>query len=268
MEEISSKHNPRIKSLVRLHTSRGRQQQNRIAIFGSREIVRALQVGVEADGIFVCSKLLRQGVLAQVQELVPNFAEVGVSISEELFSKVSFGDRGDGIVMTAIRPNQSLELLAESCAAKTPLLAVVESIEKPGNLGAILRSADGAGIDGVIVADPLTDWFHPNTIRSSLATCFSVNGCVANSDTVQQWLVDNDFQIVAASLDGASDFFACDLTGKTAIVLGNEANGLSSRWQRSNVLAARLPMLGLADSLNVSAAAAVMFYEARRQRML
>jgi len=194
MEEITSKQNPRIKSLVRLHTSRGRQQQNRIAIFGS------------------------------------------------------------------------LETLLNSADSGEPVFAIVESIEKPGNLGAILRSADGAGIDGVIVADPLTDWFHPNTIRASLGTCFSVPGCVCDTATIQQSLLDRGFQIVVASLDGANDFFTCDLAARSAIVLGNEANGVSAAWQSEAFVAVRLPMLGIADSLNVSAAAAVMFYEARRQR--
>lgn len=267
MEEITSKQNPRIKSLIRLHTSRGRQKQNRIAIFGSREIVRALQAGVEPDGLFVCSDLAKPSVVEQVRKSVSNFDDIAVATNEELFSKICFGDRVDGIVMTAGRPEQSLELLIDSCKAKDPLFAVVESIEKPGNLGAILRSADGSGVDGVIVADPLTDWFHPNTVRASLGTCFSVKGCVTDSDSVQKWLLENDFQIFVASLDGSRDFFECDLKGKTAIVLGNEASGLSVQWQKDEFVAARLPMLGIADSLNVSAAAAVMFYEARRQRM-
>lgn len=266
MEEITSRQNPRIKSLIRLHTSRGRQQQGRIAIFGSREIVRALRAGLEPDGLFICPDVAETLVIDNVRRLVSNFEDVAVATNKELFSKICFGDRVDGIVMTAVRPIQSLERLADSVVSKDPLFAVVESIEKPGNLGAILRSADGAGVDAVIVADPLTDWFHPNTIRSSLGTCFSVKGCVSDSESIQQWLLGQGFQVVVASLDGAGDFFDCDLKGKTAIVLGNEANGLSAQWQKDDFVAARLPMLGIADSLNVSAAAAVMFYEARRQR--
>ena len=266
MEEITSKQNPRIKSLVRLHTSRGRQQQNRIAIFGSREIVRALQAGVVPDGLFICRDLIEQSVLEEVANVTTNFEDVAISLDQDLFAKICFGDRVDGIVMTANRPQQSLDMLLESCKSDSPLLAVVESIEKPGNLGAILRSADGAGVDGVIVADPLTDWFHPNTIRASLGTCFSVQGCVSDTASVQGWLLDHSFQVITASLEGACDFFECDLTGNLAVVLGNEANGLTERWQHDAFTAARLPMLGIADSLNVSVAAAVMFYEARRQR--
>ena len=266
MEPITSKQNPRIKNLIRLHSSRGRQKQNRIAVFGSREILRALNSKLVPDELFVCLELIEQSVLDEVRSLVAGFDRVAVSIDKELFSKVCFGDRTDGLVMTAARPEQTLEAFLDSFDSQQPVIAIVEAIEKPGNLGAILRSADGAGIDGVIVADALTDWFHPNTIRSSLGTCFSIAGCVSDSAQVQRMLIDNNFQVVVASLDGAADFYSFNLTQKTAIVLGNEAKGVSSDWQRKEFHAARLPMLGIADSLNVSAAAAAMFYEARRQR--
>jgi len=266
MESIHSHQNPRIKKLVRLHSSRGRQKQNRIAIFGGREILRAIQSGVEPDELFICEQLAEPVLVTEVRSGVSNFDSVASSVTAELFDKICFGDRADGIVMTANRPEQSLDDVFRSSDSESPIIAIVESIEKPGNLGAILRSADGAGLDGLIVADPLTDWFHPNTIRASLGTCFSVPGCVCDTATIQQSLLDRGFQIVVASLEGANDFFTCDLAARSAIVLGNEANGVSAAWQSEAFVAVRLPMLGIADSLNVSAAAAVMFYEARRQR--
>jgi len=265
MEKITSKQNPRIKNLVRLHSSRGRQKQNRIAVFGSREILRALGCGVVAEEFFVCHEQVDPDALSLVQQHAADFS-VAWSIDSELFEKVCFGNRKDGLIMTASRPAQSIDDVFQKVTSSSPLIAVVESIEKPGNLGAILRSADGAGIDAVIVADALTDWFHPNTIRSSLGTCFSIPGCVASSEETQQRLRAEGYQVVVANLEGAKDFHSLDLTVKTAIVLGNEANGVSQAWRREEFHAAKLPMMGIADSLNVSATAAAMFYEARRQR--
>ncbi|QEG21819.1 TrmH family RNA methyltransferase [Mariniblastus fucicola] len=264
MEVISSHQNPRIKKLIKLHSSRGRQKQNRIAVFGSREILRALRSGVAPDEIFVCEPLADAKILTEIRELVAGFESLTRLVPTELFEKICFGDRTDGIVMTADRPELSMDRVFDQSPA--PIIAVVESIEKPGNLGAILRSADGAGLDGLIVADPLTDWFHPNTIRSSLGTCFSVPGSVIDTETLRQRLIDDEFQVIVASLQGATDFYEADLTKKTAIVLGNEAKGVSDAWVRGEFQMAKLPMLGIADSLNVSATAAAMFYEARRQR--
>ena len=223
MEKITSKQNPRIKNLIRLHSSRGRQKQNRIAVFGSREIFRALSCGVVAEELFICEEHLDPQAVAQLKQQVADFS-VAWSIDNDLFEKVCFGNRKDGLIMTASRPIQSIDNVF-AAVPSSPLIAVVESIEKPGNLGAILRSADGAGIDAVIAADPLTDWFHPNTIRSSLGTCFSIPGCVASSSDVQQRLLSEGYQVVVANLEGAKQFHSLDLTGKTAIVLGNEANG-------------------------------------------
>jgi len=274
MESIHSNQNPRIKKLVRLHSSRGRQKQNRIVIFGAREILRAIQTGITPDELFICEKFATPDTLQTLTECVVDFDSKALSVTAELFEKICYGDRSDGIVMTATRPQQRLEQVFETLELNSelnserhrPLIAIAESIEKPGNLGAILRSADGAGMDAVVVADSVTDWFHPSTIRASLGTCFSLPGVVTDNDSLQRKLIENDFQVIVASLQGATDFYEFDLTRKTAIVVGNEAKGISEAWRRKEFHAAKLPMLGIADSLNVSAAATAMFYEARRQR--
>ena len=268
MENIHSHQNPRIKKLIRLHSSRGRQKQNRIAVFGAREILRAIQSGIVPDELFVCEPIVDASALGEIRNHIKDFDSVAVSVTSDLFEKICFGDRSDGVVMTANRPAQSLDVIFDETASETPVIAVAEAIEKPGNLGAILRSADGAGIDGLVVADPLTDWFHPNTIRASLGTCFSVPGSVSETESLQERLIAGGFQVIVASLQGAIDFYDFDLTTKTAIVVGNEASGVGDSWNRSEFKAAKLPMLGIADSLNVSAASAAMFYEARRQRSL
>jgi TrmH family RNA methyltransferase len=145
-------------------------------------------------------------------------------------------------------------------------VVVLEGVEKPGNIGAVLRSADGAGADAVIVADPTTDLFNPNTIRASIGTVFAVPVAAAPSANVRRFLAHQSRRIVAARPDASTVYTRADLTGPIAILLGSEAEGLTDAWSGSNVEAVRLPMDGIADSLNVSIAAAILLYEARRQR--
>jgi TrmH family RNA methyltransferase len=158
--------------------------------------------------------------------------------------------------------------LARLPVPSDPLILVAEDVEKPGNLGAILRSADGAGADAVIAASPRTDLFNPNTIRASLGTIFAVPLAAAPTDEVIAWLRQRGIRIVAARVDATRLATESDLTGPLAIAVGAEAEGLSSAWSAAGIEAVRLPMLGVADSLNVAAASAVLLYEARRQRGL
>jgi TrmH family RNA methyltransferase len=155
---------------------------------------------------------------------------------------------------------------ADTARAPLPLVAVLEGVEKPGNLGAVLRSADAAGVSAVIVADGRTDLFNPNAIRASLGTIFTLPVCEATSGEALAWLRQRGFDVFAARVDGAVPYTQADYRGPTAIVLGSEAAGLSPLWSGGEIRAIRLPMLGEADSLNVSATAAVLFYEALRQR--
>jgi TrmH family RNA methyltransferase len=146
------------------------------------------------------------------------------------------------------------------------LVIVVESVEKPGNLGAILRTADGAGADAVIAADPLTDLYNPNAIRASLGTIFSVPIATATTAATLEWLNASRIRPIAARVDARRAYTEIDFRGRVAIILGSEAGGLSDAWDHASVEPVRIPMLGAADSLNVSAAAAVLLYEAQRQR--
>jgi TrmH family RNA methyltransferase len=180
-----------------------------------------------------------------------------------VFAKVAYGDRAEGVVAVAAVPQASL---AELTVPDPALVAVVVGLEKPGNVGAILRSADAAGVNAVIVADGGTDLYNPNAIRASLGTLFTVPLASADSDETLAWLAANQFRAFAARVDGAIEYTQADFRGRTAIVLGSESAGLPAAWQGKNVQAIRLPMCGAADSLNVSATAAVLFYEALRQR--
>ena len=183
--------------------------------------------------------------------------------SAPVFAKLAFGERSEGLVAVARIPSLDLGGLA---LAADPLVAVVEGVEKPGNLGAILRSADGAAIDAVVAASPRTDLFNPNAIRASAGTIFTVPIAAAPTTDVLAWLRDRRIRIVAARVDATQRYTEVDLTGPLALVVGAEAEGLGDTWSADDVIAVHLPMLGVADSLNVSVSAAILFYEARRQR--
>jgi TrmH family RNA methyltransferase len=183
--------------------------------------------------------------------------------TESAFAKIAFGDRAEGLLAVVRAPSLRLDDLRLS---GDPLLVVVEGVEKPGNLGAILRSADGAGADAVIAASPRTDLANPNVIRASAGTYFAVPRAAAPTDDVIAWLRERRVRVVAARVGAERAYGEADLTGPLAIVLGSEAKGLTDAWQAEDVETVRLPMHGIADSLNVSVAAAVLLYEARRQR--
>ena len=266
MQTITSIHNPRVKSAIKLHQSRGRKQQGRIIVFGQREIQRAVLSGVTPDELFVLDSASDSELANWLKARVAGFDDVAHSVPQTLFEKLAFGNRLDGVVMTAARPPQRVEEFEASLSAHScPLILVADNIEKPGNLGAMLRTADGAGASGVVITGGGTDWFHPNTIRASLGTAFSLPGVSLVESEAAQWLTRQKFQIIVAALQTNDSFYACDLTGPTAIVVGNEATGVSAEW-RSAARAVALPMLGIADSLNVSATTAAMLYEANRQR--
>jgi TrmH family RNA methyltransferase len=186
-------------------------------------------------------------------------------VSEAVIAKLAFGDRSDGVVAIVRAPSGSLEALIAGLPAD-PLVVVVEAVEKPGNLGAILRTADGAGADAVIAADARTDLFNPNAIRASLGTIFGVPVAAAPSTAVLDALAVAGLRIVAARVDADLAYAGAELRGPLALVLGSEAEGLRAAWDDPRVEPVRIPMRGAADSLNVSVAAAVLLYEAVRQR--
>lgn len=232
-------------------------------IDGVRELSRALDANTGPIEVFVCPELLTDADAAALLARLRGQNLQTIEVTPQVFAKLAYGDRADGVVAVASTPRTTL---ADVELPTNALVAVIEGLEKPGNLGAILRSADGAGVSAVLVADPHTDVFNPNTIRASLGTIFSQRIATATSTEIKAWLVARGVQLVAARVDAKIDYFMPDYTQATAIVLGSEAEGLSEAWRSPDVTPVRLPMLGVADSLNVSAAAAVMFYEALRQR--
>lgn len=259
---ITSRHNPRLKQAARLRDSRGRREAGRLLVDGARETVRALAAGVKPIEAFVDESASGERIDEAIATLEAASVEV-FRVSSEPFAKLAFGDRADGVVLVAERPDRSLGRVV---LPDRPLVVVVEAVEKPGNLGAILRTADGAGADAVIAVDPLVDFDNPNVIRASIGAAFGKGTAVASYEETIAWLAENGLQPVVTRPEAEQSYTDADLTSGVAIVLGSEANGLSERWGAVAARTVSLPMLGVADSLNVSATAAVLCYEARRQR--
>ncbi len=258
---ITSPTNPKIKEAAKLRDGKHRRRSGLFLIEGRREVCRAIESGIEILEIFT---------LENCSEQVEKLPHCPVySVSESALEKMSFGDRLEGIVAVAKCPAWSLDQFGERIKKLAcPLVAILEGVEKPGNVGAIFRSADGAGFDGILIADRKVDIYNPNTIRNSLGTVFKLPAAESDSVSIVNWLVERGIHVAAARCEGAIPYTDYDFGKPTAMILGSEAGGLSDVWRGSGVTSISLPMLGIADSLNVAAAAAILFYEARRQRTL
>lgn len=265
---IESPANPRVKAALRLRERRERDATGLTLVDGGREALRAMEAGAVVEAAFVCPPLLTTREAHRVAEkLSQSFGPFGAAIeytevSERAFERLAYGDRADGVILVVRAPRTSL---ADLQLPGDPLVVVTEDVEKPGNVGAILRSADAVGADAVIAAGG-TDLFNPNVIRASVGTVFTVPVAAAPASDVAAWLRDHHIRIVASLVDASRLHVEADLRGAVAIVLGSESAGLSDAWRATEIEAVRLPMAGVADSLNVSAAAAVLLYEAWRQR--
>ena len=253
-ELLTSAQNPKFKRLVALREkSRLRRDEGVFVVEGRRELEHCVEAGFEVETVFVCSDIYPGEVRApQVFEL-----------SKELYAKVAYREGTEGVM--AIVRSRELRLEDLKLGPK-PLVMVLEGVEKPGNLGAVLRSADAAGADAVIVCDPLTDLWNPNLIRASIGAVFTVpTVCCSSADAIA-WLKARGIRILTAQLQDSSAYYDCDMTGPTAIVMGTEATGLTDPWRKAADAHVLIPMLGRLDSLNVSVSAAILLYEAVRQR--
>ncbi|HEX5825052.1 MAG TPA: RNA methyltransferase [Candidatus Limnocylindrales bacterium] len=259
---ITSLTNPRVKAAVRLRDRAERDLTGLTIVDGAREILRALDAGVRVEQAFVAPELLRSPDGHAAADRLRH-RPTTLEVSPAVLARVAFGQRSDGVVAVVLTPVGELGDLA---LPADPLVVVAEGIEKPGNLGAVIRTADGAGASAVIAADPRTDLFNPNAIRASLGTIFALPVVAASTAATIAWLVERGIRPIAARVDAPAAYTEIDLRGPLAIVLGSEAGGLSTAWGDPRVVPVAIPMGGVADSLNVSIAAAVLLYEARRQR--
>jgi TrmH family RNA methyltransferase len=279
LEKITSRQNLRLKQLVKLRDRRPRDEAGLFLIEGYRELKRALAAGVKPRELY-CSPgwFLGENEPALIDGAQHAGAQV-FELSKEAFAKVSYRDRPDGLLAVAPQWHHTLADLdvaglaeagpgSPTPAAKPPLLLIVEAIEKPGNLGTILRSADAAGVAAVIVCDPVTDIFNPNVVRSSTGVLFSMPVVVAGNAEVRTWLRAHGIRAVATTPAAPALYTGSDLRGPLAIIMGSEQYGLSEFWLKESDLLVRIPMAGQADSLNVAMAAIITLFEAVRQRGL
>ena len=290
---LSSLRNPRVKEVVRLRTRRHRDRERRFVVEGLRELVCAADAGLSVEVLFHCDRYyvgpggvgpggvgrggvgrggVEQGGVEQGgagrggRDLVERLGAAGVECvptTPEVFEKLSYRRTPDGLLAVAPTPKLPLDRLN---VPGDSLWLVAAGIEKPGNLGAMLRCADAAGANGMLLADPTTDVFNPNVVRASVGTLFSVPVAQGTATEVRAWLDAQRIRVVAARPDADSDLAATDLRGSLAIVVGSEHRGLGADWSPPWCETVRIPMAGRADSVNAAMAATVLLFEARRQR--
>lgn len=260
---ITSTANDRVKRAVALRDKRERDRTGLMLIEGVREIERAMQAGIELERVYFCSAVIeRDEELSLLASLVESRART-VEVTARVFEKITYRGGSGGFLAIAQQPKIALSDLP---ATGDALFLVVESVEKPGNLGAIIRSADGSGATGIIACGAGTDLYNPNVIRASLGTVFTVPCARAQAAEAVRWLRDTGTTIVTATPGGELPYTAVDFTGRRAIAVGAEDFGLTPAWIEAADHRVLIPMMGAADSLNVSATAAILLYEALRQR--
>ena len=260
---LTSLQNPTVKNVVKLRDRRHRDRQGLMLIEGTRELARALDNGVPISQLFVCQELFPGETH---QTLVPRAVENGgqvLNVSPTVFAKMAYREHPDGLLAVARQPKWSLD---DFQLGPCPLIVVAVGLEKPGNLGSILRSVDAAGADGIIVCGGQTDPANPNVVRASIGTLFSVQVAQADSREILQWLQERNVRIFAASPHAADEYTQIDLRNPCAILVGTEHSGLSDEWMASAHACVRIPMQGQADSLNVAMATTILLFEAIRQR--
>ncbi len=263
MITITSSQNKLIKEVISLQTkSKERRKSKTIVIEGKKEINLAVRAGVKLIKILFCSEIIS---FNEVEEIVKDqITALDIyEVSEPVFAKISYRETTGGVVALAEMPEKSIDELKVNSQS---VFIILESVEKPGNLGAICRVADAAQVDGLIICDPLTDIYNPNSIRSGLGCVFTVDVVTSGFEETISWLKGNNIKTYAAELTAAEFYQNTDLKGKIALIFGTEATGLTDKWINNADKRIKIPMRGLIDSLNVTASVAVLTFEAMRQR--
>lgn len=280
IETITSAQNPKIRLLMELQEkSKTRRKEGLFIVEGQREIEHCIASGYKVHTVFTCPEILGENRCEEIyRSLTDSINRADSSpagtegqkdgcrifeITRALYEKVAYRGSTEGIIAEMFCHEHSLNSLKLKA---NPLIVVLEAVEKPGNLGAVLRSADASGADAVIICDPLTDLYNPNLIRSSIGGIFTVQTAAASSEETITWLRENGIRIYTAQLQDSEWYYDTDMTGGTAIVMGTEATGLTQAWRQAADAHIKIPMLGRLDSLNVSVSAAILLFEAVRQR--
>jgi TrmH family RNA methyltransferase len=269
VNEISSVQNQRIKEVLKLAKRSVRDERRLTVVEGLREAMRALANGIIPSEAYLCPSLVKQADQSEFSRLQAQLANLSntnsFEVTPEVFAKLAYREGSDGVLLVIPYLNRQLDQLP---LGKPSFLCVIEGVEKPGNLGAILRSADAAGVNGVIVCAGGTDLHNPNVVRASLGTLFTVPVIEATTAVAIEWLRKHAIQIVATTPSAARLYTELDLRGSIAVVMGSEATGLGADWLAAADHQVRIPMHGTADSLNLATATALMLYEVVRQRSL
>lgn len=256
---ITSTQNPKVKSLLALEKPRERRKQQLFIIEGKKEISMAIEAGYKIGNLFFCDEIVDVAdIPAQLKD-----EKLLIPVSKEVFDKIAVREGTGGMIAVAEMRVHALDQVELS---KNPLILILEGVEKPGNLGAILRTADAANVDAVIICDTQTDFYNPNVIRSSLGCVFTKQVAAATSEETIAWLRKNNVAIYCTYLQASQSYHTIDYQKPSAIVMGTEATGLTDVWVKHANANIIIPMLGKIDSMNVSTAAAVVVFEARRQR--
>lgn len=263
MEKITSVQNARVKRVVALQQkSSERRREGVFVVEGRRELEHCLEAGLRVESVFACPEMGGEEVRSACARASAQGAVV-CEVTPQVYEKMAYRGSTEGVV--AVVEEKPLKLSDLKLSYK-PLVVVLERVEKPGNLGAVLRSADASGVEAVVVCDPLTDLYNPNLIRSSIGAIFSVPCVACTSEECIGFLKERGIQILTAQLQDSHLYYDVDMRRPTAIVMGTESTGLTPRWREAADAHIRIPMLGRLDSLNVSVSAAILMFEAVRQR--
>jgi RNA methyltransferase, TrmH family len=261
---ISSLQNPLVKDLVKLsQKSNERKTSGLFVVEGVREVSLATQAGISVRHLLLCDDIYQKD---ECYPIIPeHFSRSLVKVTPEVYAKIAYRGNAEGVMAVMESFDTSLENLK---VFQNSLFIVLESIEKPGNLGAILRTADAAGVDGVIICDAQTDIFNPNVIRSSLGCLFSVKIAICDREKYFEWAKNMKLSTKLASVQATNPYYKANLKGGISMVFGTEAGGLSPAWYEHAFEGLKIPMEGMIDSLNVAASVAIMVFEAKRQRSM
>lgn len=257
---ISSTQNPKVRHLLLLQQkSQMRRSEGLFVVEGQRELSHCIEAGFQVDTVFVCHEMLAGGTVPGILSVANEVCEV----SKRVYERIAYRGSTEGLMATV---HVKTARLADLQLPERPLIVVLEGVEKPGNLGAVLRSADASGADAVVVCDPLTDLYNPNLIRSSIGAVFTVPVVACSSSECITFLKSRNIRILTAQLQDSRLYYDIDMRCATAIVMGTESTGLTNQWREAADNHIRIPMSGRLDSLNVSVSAAILMYEAVRQR--
>ncbi len=265
-ETISSSQNSKIKELLSLQEkSKLRREKKLFVVEGRRELEHCIEAGFLVRSLFVCPEIIEETEIDRLARLAEknNPSCKIIEVPSNLYNKIAYRGGTEGVIAIIIAEDKDLDSINLS---SKPLIVILEAVEKPGNLGAVLRSADAAGADAVIICNPLTDLYNPNLIRASIGAVFTNQVVIAPTTETINWLKNNKIQILTAQLQDSEWYYDTDMNKATAIVLGAEDKGLSDEWREAANAHIKIPMLGNLDSLNVSVSAAILLFEAIRQR--